>query len=166
MIIRPIQVEDTESFFSMMCFLDDETPFMMYEPNEREKTTDATELREKIDDAISMGDFLLIAEERDHIVGYIWAERGRMNRILHTAYIVVGIREAYQHQGIGTKFFRKLDEWARRNNIIRLELTVECANTVARKLYEKNGFVVEGRRKKSMKLGDEFVDELYMAKLL
>lgn len=166
MIIRPIQVEDTESFFSMMCFLDDETPFMMYEPNEREKTTDATELREKIDDAISMGDFLLIAEERDHIVGYIWAERGRMNRILHTAYIVVGIREAYQHQGIGTKFFRKLDEWARRNNIIRLELTVECANTAARKLYEKNGFVVEGRRKKSMKLGDEFVDELYMAKLL
>lgn len=166
MIIRPIQVEDTESFFSMMCFLDDETPFMMYEPNEREKTTDATELREKIDDAISMDDFLLIAEERDHIVGYIWAERGRMNRILHTAYIVVGIREAYQHQGIGTKFFRKLDEWARRNNIIRLELTVECANTAARKLYEKNGFVVEGRRKKSMKLGDKFVDELYMAKLL
>lgn len=166
MIIRPIQVEDTESFFSMMCFLDDETPFMMYEPNEREKTTDATELREKIDDAISMDDFLLIAEEREHIVGYIWAERGRMNRILHTAYIVVGIREAYQHQGIGTKFFRKLDEWARRNNIIRLELTVECANTAARKLYEKNGFVVEGRRKKSMKLGDEFVDEFYMAKLL
>ena len=166
MVIRPIQVEDAESFFSMMCFLDDETSFMMYEPNEREKTTDATELREKIDDAISMGDFLLIAEESDNIVGYIWAERGRLNRILHTAYIVVGIREAYQHQGIGTKFFRKLDEWAQGNSIIRLELTVECANTAARQLYEKNGFVVEGRRKKSMKLGDEFVDELYMAKLL
>ena len=166
MVIRPIQVEDTESFFSMMCFLDDETSFMMYEPGEREKTTDAMELRKKIDNAISRGDFLLIAEERDNIVGYIWAERGRFNRILHTAYIVVGIREAYRYQGIGTTFFKKLDEWARKNNIVRLELTVECANTAAKHLYEKNGFVVEGRRMKSMKIGDEFVDELYMAKLL
>ena len=113
-----------------------------------------------------MGDFLLIAEERDNIVGYIWAERGRFNRILHTAYIVVGIRKAYRYQGIGTTFFKKLDEWARKNNIVRLELTVECANTAAKHLYEKNGFVVEGRRMKSMKIGDEFVDELYMAKLL
>ena len=166
MVIIPIQVEDTESFFSMMCFLDDETPFMMYEPGEREKTTDAAELRKKINDAVAMGDFLLIAEERDTIVGYIWAEKGRMNRILHTAYIVVGIRKAYQHQGIGTNFFRELDVWARRNSIVRLELTVECANTAARQLYEKNGFVVEGRRMKSMKLGGELVDELYMAKLL
>ena len=166
MVIRPIQVEDTESFFSMMCLLDDETSFMMYEPNERERKTDAAVLREKIDDAVSMGDFLLIAEESDNIVGYIWAERGRLNRILHTAYIVVGIREAYQHQGIGTKFFEELNEWAQKNSIVRLELTVECANTAAKHLYEKNGFVVEGRRMKSMKIGDEFVDELYMAKLL
>lgn len=167
MVIRPIQIEDAESFFSMMCSLDGETPFMMYEPDERKKTTNAAELREKIVDAVSMGDFLLIAEDSDkNIVGYIWAERGRMNRILHTAYIVVGIREAYQHQGIGRRFFSELDEWAQKNSIVRLELTVECANTAARQLYEKNGFVVEGRRMKSMKLGDEFVDELYMAKLL
>lgn len=167
MEIRPIQVEDAEPFFCMMCTLDSETPFMMYEPGEREKTTNAAELREKIAAAVSVGDFLLVAEENDkNIVGYIWAERGRLNRVLHTAYIVVGIREGYQHQGIGTKFFRELDEWARKNSIVRLELTVECANTAARKLYEKNGFAVEGKRMRSMKLGDEFVDKFYMAKLL
>ena len=43
MVIRPIQVEDTESIFCMMCSLDDETPFMMYEPDERKKTTDAAQ---------------------------------------------------------------------------------------------------------------------------
>lgn len=167
MVIRPIQVEDAESFFSMMCFLDRETPFMMYEPEERGKTSDAAGLREKIDDAVSMGDFLLIAEESaKNIVGYIWAKRGRLNRVRHTAYIVVGIREAYQRQGIGTRFFEALDEWARKKGVVRLELTVECANTAARKLYEKNGFAVEGQRARSMKLEDEFVDELYMAKLL
>lgn len=166
MVIRPVQTEDAEPLFSMMCFLDDETPFMMYEPGEREKMSDATKLKEKINDAVSMGDLLLVAEESEkNIVGYLWAERGRVNRVLHTAYIVVGIREAYQHQGIGTRFFKELDEWARKNNIVRLELTVECANMAARKLYEKNGFAAEGTRRKSMKLEDGFVDELYMAKL-
>ena len=167
MVIRPITNKDAESLFDMMCILDDETPFMMYEPGERkEKTADISGLRSKIDDTVSAGDLLLIAEEDDKkIVGYIWAERGKLNRILHTAYIVVGIREAYRNQGIGTEFFKILDEWARKNGIVRLELTVECVNAAAIHLYEKNGFVVEGRRMKSMKLGNEFVDEFYMAKL-
>lgn len=167
MTIRPIKNEDAEAFFSMMCLLDNETPFMMYEPGEREKTMNVNGLRSKIDSIVSDDDLLLIAEDDDNaIVGYIWAERGKLNRILHTAYIVVGIREAYRNQGIGTKLFQGLDEWAQKNGIVRLELTVECANTVAIHLYEKNGFVIEGRRIKSMKLDDEFVDEFYMAKLL
>lgn len=167
MVIRPIKGEDAEALFQMMRILDSETPFMMYEPGEREKSTDINGLRRKINDAVLGGDFLLAAEDNGKkIVGYIWAERGRMNRILHTAYIVVGIRGPYRHQGIGTAFFAKLDEWARENHITRLELTVECANTAAIHLYEKNGFAVEGRRIKSMKVGDVFVDEFYMAKLL
>lgn len=167
MLVRSVKTEDAESFFHMMCMLDNETPFMMYEPDEREsKTPDISGLKGRIDDAVSGGDLLLVAVEEEEIVGYIWAERGKLNRILHTAYIVVGIREAYRHQGIGTEFFKKLDEWARENNIVRLELTVECANTAAIHLYEKNGFVVEGRRMKSMKLDGEFVDEFYMAKLI
>ena len=168
MVIRPITCGDAESFFNMMCFLDDETPFMMYEPGERvRKITDISGLRNKIDDALSGNDLLLVAEDGNkEIAGYIWAERGRLNRILHTAYIVVGIRESYRRQGIGTEFFKRLDEWARRNGIVRLELTVECANVAGIKLYEKNGFVVEGKRIKSMKLNGEFVDEFYMAKLL
>ena len=143
MIIRPIKNEDAQSFFDMMCLLDRETPFMMYEPDEREKiTTDISGLKYKIDSVIAGNDFLLIAEEDDKkIAGYIWAERGKLNRILHTAYIVVGIREAYRHQGIGTEFFKRLDDWARTHSIVRLELTVECANTVAIHLYEKNGFL-------------------------
>lgn len=168
MLIRPVKTEDAESFFHMMCMLDNETPYMMYEPDERkDRTINISGLRGRIEDAVSGGDLLLAAvEDEAEIVGYIWAERGKLNRILHTAYIVVGIREAYRHQGIGTEFFKRLDEWARGNCIVRLELTVECANTAAIRLYEKNGFVVEGRRKKSMKLDGEFVDELYMAKLI
>ena len=168
MVIRSITADDTESFFRMMCLLDEETDYMMYEAGEREeKTKDLSRLRTNIEAAVNGGDLLLVAEDDGgDIVGYIWAERGNLNRVRHTAYIVVGIRQAYRKQGIGSEFFRRLDEWAGENGIIRLELTVECDNTDAVRLYEKQGFAVEGTRKSSMKVNGEFVDEYYMAKIL
>lgn len=167
MTVRPIRVEDAESLFDMMCALDGETPFMMYEPGERIGASDSGSLRGRIAEALSGGDCALIAEDKGGIIaGYIWAERGRLNRVRHTAYVVVGVREAYRRRGIGTEFFKRMDEWARASGVVRLELTVECANTAALRLYEKNGFAIEGKRIKSMKLGDAFVNEFYMAKIV
>ena len=143
--IRKIRKDDAENFFQMMCRLDDETEFMMYEPGERQsRTKDLSRLKATIEEAVSGQDFLLVAgNDSGEIVGYIWAERGKLNRIKHTAYIVVGICKAYQHKGIGTEFFCILENWAKENGIIRLELTVECENNNAKSLYEKCGFAVE-----------------------
>ena len=66
---------------------------------------------------------------------------------------------------IDTEFFRLLDEWAREKGLVRLELTVECINADAVKLYQKCGFQSEGTRQKSMKVDDKFIDEYYMAKI-
>jgi RimJ/RimL family protein N-acetyltransferase len=81
-------------------------------------------------------------------------------------YISAGIRQAYQRQGIGTEFFLRAENWAKENGIVRLELTVECENDVAKTLYEKMGFEIEGIRPKSMKVNGRFVDEYYMGKIL
>ncbi len=168
MIIRTIKQDDAEAFYRMMCLLDEETNFMMYEPGEREMRGQNPErLNACIAAAASGQDFMQIAVNDDsEIVGFLHAERGKLNRILHTAYIVVGIRQSYRHQGIGAEFFRRLEEWAKSGGLVRLELTVECANTDALKLYEKQGFLIEGIRSKSMKVNEKFVDEYYMAKIL
>ena len=168
MFIRPITLDDVENFYHMMCRLDEETEYMMYEPGERQlKSNNLDDLKERIKVAVSGEDFLMVAvNDNEEIVGYIWAERGKMNRISHTAYIITGILKAYHWQGIGSKFFNMLDEWAGENGIVRLELTVECVNTGAKHLYEKNGLIVEGIRSKSMKVNDRFVDEYYMGKIL
>lgn len=79
---------------------------------------------------------------------------------------VVGVLNEYQGKGIGTTFFENLEKWAKANAVIRLELTVECHNEAARKLYEKSGFKVEGIRAKSMLVNGELVNEYYMAKIL
>lgn len=168
MLIRTITGNDTEKLYQMLCQLDEETDYMMYEPGERQRRTKSSDqLRTHIEEASSGTDYILVAEnDGGEIVGFLWAERGKLNRILHTAYVVVGIREGYRRRGIGTDFFSKLDKWAKTNGIVRLELTVEFANTLAKSLYERHGFKVEGVRSKSMKVNGEFVDEYYMSKII
>lgn len=164
MIIREIESRDADAFWQMQYELDKETNFMMYEPNERTKNIALIE--NIIQKAVDGSNLLLIAESDTQIVGYISVQRGMPNRIKHTAYIVVGIRKAFQGKGIGTEFFRRLDLWAQQKGITRLELTVMCPNNVAKHLYEKNGFVVEGTKKNAMFVDGKYVDEFYMAKLL
>ncbi|MEO2582607.1 GNAT family N-acetyltransferase, partial [Clostridium tertium] len=104
-------------------------------------------------------------DDTENIIGFLSAQRGVPKRIRHTAYIVVGIREAFRGIGIGKKLFSELDIWAKENDITRLELTVVCRNNVAKHLYEQNGFKVEGIKKNSMIVDGKYVDEYYMAKL-
>ena len=165
--IRPITPEDAEKFFEMMCLLDEETEYMMYEPGERvEKGGDSSKMRARIEGAVAGGDMVLVAVDGDEIVGFIWAQRGTCIRTRHTAYIVVGIRKAYRGQGIGTDFFKNLDNWAEANGIVRLGLTVECENTGAKNLYLKSGYPVAGICPKSMYVNGRYVDEYYMGKIL
>ena len=88
-----------------------------------------------------------------------------MNRIAHSAYIVVGILKDYRGRGIGTEFFRRLDVWAKREHVTRLELTVICENSVAQRLYARNGFEIEVVKRKSVCVDGKYLDEYYMAKL-
>lgn len=98
-------------------------------------------------------------------MGYLSAEKGSLNRIAHSAYIVVGILSEYRGKGIGTEFFRRLDIWAEEMKVSRLELTVICENSVAKHLYEKNGFEIEGIKRKSVLVDGKYLDEFYMVKI-
>ena len=168
MNIRKVAEIDVENFYNMMCRLDGETEFMMYEPGERAATTkDLRRLKAAVDEAVNGSDLLLVAEdEGGNLAGYIWAERGRLSRVRHTAYIVVGILEKCRGRGVGTEFFARVKEWAAANGVVRLELTVECENAAAVHLYEKSGFKIEGTREKSMRVNGRLRDEYYMGLII
>ena len=110
--------------------LDYETKYMLYEPGER--TKDLPPIESFIRDSVEGEDFLLVAETDHRLVGYISAQKGRLNRIAHSAYIVVGILMDYHSKGIGTEFFKRLNDWAEEKEVTRLELTVICENEVAK----------------------------------
>ena len=161
---RKLAITEAEGFWEMMNHLDYETKYMLYEPGERIKNI--ARMEAIIQKAIGGEDFLLVAEEDDKIVGYISAQRGSLNRIAHSAYIVVGILQKYRGKGIGTEFFKRLDSWAEEKKITRLELTVICENEVAKHLYEKSGFEIEGIKRKSVLVDGNYLDEFYMAKII
>lgn len=163
-IFRNIERSDTESLWNMMNKLDYETKFMLYEPGER--TKNLARLQGAIDNAIDGNDLCFLAVDGNKIIGYITAQIGNVKREKHSAYIVVGIREKYRNQGIGTEFFKKLNEWAEEKKLVRLELTVLCTNKIALNLYKKNGFEIEGIKRKSMYVDGEYIDEYYMSKLI
>lgn len=160
---RKLSVDEAEQFWNLMNQLDYETKYMLYEPGER--TKDLPQIKSFIRDSVEGEDFLLVAETDHRLVGYISAQKGRLNRIAHSAYIVVGILMNYRSKGIGTEFFKRLNDWAEEKEVTRLELTVICENEVAKHLYANSGFQIEGIKRKSVCVDGEYLDEYYMARI-
>ena len=109
---------------------------------------------------------IFVAEQDNQFVGYLEATGGTFKRNRHSAYLVIGILQAFAGQGIGTQLFQRMEEWARQKHIHRLELTVMAHNTAGIALYKKQGFAIEGARRHSLLINGQFVDEFSMAKLL
>jgi RimJ/RimL family protein N-acetyltransferase len=80
--------------------------------------------------------------------------------------IDVGILASNCGRGLGERFFIELEDWAKAQGIRRIELFVRESNQRARRLYEKRGFEIEGVRRGSLRIGNEYFNEVWMAKLL
>jgi RimJ/RimL family protein N-acetyltransferase len=164
--IRAIQESDAAAFLALRTQLDGESRFMMLEPGERGQ--DLERQRAQLRSVLaSDNDMIWLAITGDQqLAGYLEAEGGRFRRNRHVATLIVGVLHAYQGQGIGSRLFQGLESWAGEAGIQRLELTVMVHNEAAYALYDKMGFSVEGRRRRSLWVDGEFVDEYSMAKLL
>ena len=164
MFIRKAENKDAEQFLSMLKQLDKETKFMLYEPEER--TTSIEETKARLENSEKSGSVIFVAEVNGEIAGFISASRGFARRVNHSAYIVMGILAGYSGRGIGKALFEGLEKWAINSGITRLELTVMMHNEKAINLYKKMGFEIEGLKKHSLIVDNQYVDEYYMGKLL
>ncbi|MBD8069696.1 GNAT family N-acetyltransferase [Bacillus sp. PS06] len=164
MIIRPIEVGDAEDFLALSKKID-ESGFMLFEPGERETTV---EQQRKSIERISgeKRSVIFVAEVENKLAGFIAALGGNLKRNQHSAYLVLGVQEDYQGQGIATKLFEQMFEWANQLGISRLELTVIKDNTKAFNLYRKMGFILEGEKIHSLIIDGKPVNEYYLYKLL
>jgi len=162
--VRDAELADAAKVVQMLDALDEETRFMMFEPGER--GLDVARFAGWLANLRLMQDCYLVASDGECILGFAHAERGRYLRNQHSASLVLGMLPRARGRGLGTRFLGAVDEWAVREGVSRLELTVMAHNAPAIGLYRKCGYVQEGVRRRSVILDGVAIDELLMAKLL
>jgi GNAT superfamily N-acetyltransferase len=110
--------------------------------------------------------FLAVTADGE-IIGYLSAFTGHFDRNRGSVFIaVVGLREAYRGQGIGTRLFEAIEGWARRRRAWRLELRVSSLNERGQALYHKRGFAIEGRIHGGVFRRGAWTDDFWMGKPL
>lgn len=163
--IRQVQETDASAFLALLHRLDEETAFMMLEPDERQTTVD--EQRQRIRGWMeNERDIVLVADASAELAGFVTLQGGGFRRNEHSGYLVIGVRQKYSGRGLGRRLMTAVEALARQRGFHRLELTVMTHNQRALDLYRKLEFEIEGLRKDSLQVDGRYVDEYNMAKLL
>ncbi len=108
----------------------------------------------------------LVAIAQGTIIGTLSCYSGRLKAFTHAVTLGVSVDKDWRGKGIGTKLMNSAIDWARAQQLKRIELRVYARNEGAIRLYKQLGFEVEGTLRKAIKHNDEYLDELVMALLL
>ncbi|MEU5362741.1 GNAT family N-acetyltransferase [Streptomyces sp. NPDC005925] len=110
----------------------------------------------------------LVAELAGRVVGYV--RLGFPTRLASNAHVrqIRGLAVADEARGLGVgrALVRAAVEEARHLGARRITLRVLGHNTPARRLYESEGFVVEGVQPEEFRLDGTYVDDVLMGRFL
>ncbi|HTH54797.1 MAG TPA: GNAT family N-acetyltransferase [Cyclobacteriaceae bacterium] len=107
---------------------------------------------------------LLVAELENQMVGLLFFAASAKLKSAHTGEFGVSVHPKYQRTGIGRALIESLLDWAKDHpQIEKIFLQVFATNSNAIKLYQRMGFVEEGRHVKAIKQpSSEYVDIIQM----
>lgn len=110
--------------------------------------------------------YSLAAEMDGKVVGMLGLHWSTRPRVRHVAGLGMFVHEQYQGRGVGKALMAAgLDAADRWLNLLRIELEVYPDNDRAIGLYEKFGFVHEGRKRMNVWRDGQYVDSLAMARI-
>lgn len=107
-----------------------------------------------------------LALDSDRVIGMLDFHCFPEAQQTHAGAFGMSVAKTARGTGVGTELLKALFAWAHSKKIRRIELEVFSNNEGAIQLYEKAGFVLEGRKHQAVEVDGEFVDVLLMAKLL
>ena len=106
----------------------------------------------------------IIAVDDDGIAGMLDFVGASHLQQRHVGSFGMSVRSERRGCGIGSRLLRTLFRYATAHGYRRLELDVFATNERAISLYEREGFVHEGRRRGAVVVGEAEVDLLMMGK--
>ena len=160
--IRPPTLEDAAAFIDYLRALHQNVDHPGVIPRSEFPSEDVQ--REWIT-KYTVGDgFCLLVLSGERIVGCAELTRGRGAHRMHCASLGVSLLKEARGQGYGTRLIEMLHEWARgQTGLERIQLEVFHTNPGAIRLYERFGYVHEGRRVGAMKRYGESIDMIQMS---
>lgn len=84
----------------------------------------------------------------------------------HVGRLFMGVLKEYRGRGIGLSLLRQALKMAQERGLEKVELEVFASNIPAIGLYEKEGFEVEGRKRRARKLDGMYEDIIVMGLFL
>lgn len=115
--------------------------------------------------ATSPNSLFLIALEGERVVANLDLKGHRYRAVAHVAELGIAIQADWRGRGLGGRLVGEAMAWAEANPIIRrIELKVYTDNAPAIALYQRFGFVTEGRRKGLVLYQGRYCDDLIMAR--
>ena len=151
---------DVESVYQL--FMDEASnPYLTYDPMDRQSF-------EKIFIGLVPTATLYVVEMEGKVIGS-YRLIPKMDRQAHTIYLGgFVVASSMKGRGIGSKILRHIGQVAENEGKTRIELTVDTENKPAINLYQKIGFVIEGRIRNSYRRLPEnrYFDEFLMGLLL
>jgi RimJ/RimL family protein N-acetyltransferase len=109
---------------------------------------------------------VIVADRRGDLAGYVELVGGKFRRNRSTTHVVIGVLAEASGKGVGRGLLEEAKRWAAARGLRRMELNVMAHNHRAIALYERAGFVHEGRRVECLLIDGQFLDELCMAMIL
>lgn len=105
----------------------------------------------------------LVALAEGTVVGWCDIRPGGAPFFSHVGTLGMGVLAPWRGQGIGRRLVDEALAAAWTAGFRRVELEVYASNETAIGLYERAGFVLEGRLRDAVRVGDAFTDMLVMA---
>lgn len=103
---------------------------------------------------------VVVAEAR--IVGWCDVTPVPFEGMRHVGRLGMGLLPPFRGQGLGRRLVREVLSHVFAKNLSRVELEVYASNTIAIGLYEREGFVIEGRKRRARFLDGAWDDLLIM----
>ena len=167
LLIREAEVEDAAALESFLNRVSVETDFTSLDGDGILLTSEEMAIflnkQASWDNQITLLAFL-----NDKIAGIVNITADQRKRVRHIGDLFIVIGKKYWNNGLGSLLLEEVVEWAQASGILRrLQLTVQTRNQAAVHLYQKHGFVIEGRQERGAYIEEgEFIDVYLMGRLI
>lgn len=107
----------------------------------------------------------VVAVSGDTVIGWCDIVGSNRHACPHVGTLGIGVLKEYRGQGIGVALIMEALSLAKKRGFTRIELAVREDNPRAIHLYQKMGFVVEGKHIHSFLIDGQYFNQISMALL-